>query len=179
MDLEKEKEKGKIEEMSGVEEGILEEIEEEEEVEEEEKREFVCFMLANEEYAVDIQEIREIIRLEVVTEVPRTLQFIKGVITLRGIIVTIIDLRERLGLEKINYTLQNRIIITSKNDSLAGLIVDQVTQVVRINPSSVEPPPPVMSAIEAEYIKGVTRIEGRLIILLNLQSVLNIKQQPE
>ena len=177
MDLEKEKQ-GKIEEMSELEEGFFEEIGEEEEVEEEEKREFVCFMLANEEYAVDIREIREIIRLEAITEVPRTLQFIKGVITLRGIIVTIIDLRERLGLEKIDYTSQNRIIITSKNDSLVGLIVDRVTQVVRIYPSSVEPPPLVMSAIEAEYIKGVTRVEGRLIILLNLQKVLDIKQQP-
>lgn len=177
MNLEKEKEKGKVEEMSELEEGFFEEIGEEE-VEKEEKREFVCFMLANEEYAVDIREIREIIRLEAITEVPRTLPFIRGVITLRGIIVTIIDLRERLGLEKIDYTSQNRIIITSKNDSLAGLIVDRVTQVVRIYPSSVEPPPPVMSAIEAEYIRGVTRVEGRLIILLNLQSVFDIKQQP-
>jgi len=137
--------------------------------------EFLGFMLADEEYALDILEIKEIIRLQNITVVPRTPDYLKGIITLRGVIIPIFDLRRRLGLAEADHGAATRIVVVYRGKEYAGLIVDAITQVMKVNLETIEPPPPTIGVVEAEFIKGVTRYQERLVILLNLGRVLDVK----
>ncbi len=137
--------------------------------------EFLGFMLSSEEYALDILEIKEIIRLQTITTVPRTPAYLKGIITLRGVIIPVFDLRCRLGLEEAEHGPSTRIVVVYRGEEYAGLIVDSITQVMRVKVGSIEPPPPTIGVVEAEFIRGVTRYQDRLIILLNLGRVLEVK----
>jgi purine-binding chemotaxis protein CheW len=137
--------------------------------------ELLGFMLDDEEYALDILEIKEIIRLQTITSVPRTPGYLKGIITLRGVIVPIFDLRSRLGLKEAEHGPRTRVVVVYRGDEFAGMIVDSITQVMRVSEDRIEPPPPTIGTVEAEFIKGVTRHQERLIILLNLSRVLDVK----
>ena len=148
-------------------------VSDEEEIEE--PLEILCFMLANEEYAVDIMEIKEVIKVPEMTEVPRVPEFILGIISLRGTIIPVFDLRKRLGLKTKEMSRSTKIIIASDNGRNLGMVVDKVTQVARISGKKLEPPPPVIGGVEAEYIQGLGRFRERLLILLNLQKVLSFE----
>ena len=138
------------------------------------KTELLGFMISDEEYALDILEIKEIIRLQTITPVPRTPDYLKGIITLRGVIVPIFDLRRRLGLKEREHGPLTRIIVVYRGEEYAGLIVDSITQVMRIGAEQIEPPPTTIGVVEAEFIRGVTRHQERLVILLNLSRVLDV-----
>lgn len=140
-----------------------------------EQVELLGFMLSDEEYALDILEIKEIVRLQPITAVPRSQPYLKGIVTLRGLIVPIFDLRQRLGLQEIAHGSETRIIIVYRGEEYAGLIVDSITQVMRVDVGSIEPPPQTIGVVEAECLRGVTRFRERLVILLNLPRVLDIK----
>jgi len=133
--------------------------------------ELLGFMLADEHYALDILEIKEIVRLHAITPVPRTPPWIKGIVTLRGVIVPIFDLRGRLGLAEIEHGPETRIVIVYRGEEFAGLIVDRITQVMRLPVESIEPPPQTIGQVEAEYLRGVARFRDQLVILLNLARV--------
>jgi purine-binding chemotaxis protein CheW len=143
----------------------------------EEKAEILCewltFRLGSEEYALDIVGVGEIIKLREITDIPRVPEFILGIISLRGIIVPIFDLRKRLKLGAGELTAASRIIVCQWGARSAGLLVDSITQVVRISAGGVEPPPTVLSGVDRELLKGVGRIQGRMLILLDLANVLN------
>jgi purine-binding chemotaxis protein CheW len=134
--------------------------------------ELLGFMLADEEYALDVLEVREIIRLQPITAVPRSADWILGIVTLRGVIVPIFDLRRRLGLPPGEAGPETRIVVAARGGEPAGLVVDRITQVLRVPHDRVEPPPHTIAAAEAEYLRGVARLEDRLVILLNLARVL-------
>ena len=136
--------------------------------------ELLGFMLSNEEYALDILEIKEIVRYQPVTPVPRSPAWLKGIVTLRGVIVPIFDLRCRLGLEEVAHGPDTRIVVVHRDEELAGLVVDSITQVVRIDAGAVEPPPQTIGVVEAEFLRGVARFRDRLVILLNLARVLEV-----
>ncbi len=133
--------------------------------------ELLGFMLSNEQYALDILEIKEIVRLHAITPVPRSPPWLKGIVTLRGVIVPIFDLRSRLGLAEIEYGPETRIIVVYRGEEFAGLIVDRITQVMRLPVETIEPPPPTIGEVEAEYLRGVARFRDQLVILLNLPRV--------
>jgi len=139
---------------------------------EETQAELLGFMLADEEYALDVLEVREIIRLQPITAVPRSADWILGIVTLRGVIVPIFDLRRRLGLPPGEAGPETRIVVAARGGEPAGLVVDRITQVLRVPHDRVEPPPHTIAAAEAEYLRGVARLEDRLVILLNLARVL-------
>jgi purine-binding chemotaxis protein CheW len=143
----------------------------------EEKAEVLCewltFRLGSEEYALDIVGVSEIIKFREITDIPRVPEFILGVISLRGIIVPIFDLRKRLKLGVGELTPASRIIVCQWGERSAGLLVDSITQVVRIPAGGVEPPPAVLSGVDRELLEGVGRIQGRMLILLDLANVLN------
>jgi purine-binding chemotaxis protein CheW len=128
-------------------------------------------MLSDEQYALDILEIKEIVRLHAITPVPRAPAWLKGIVTLRGIIVPIFDLRSRLGLAEIEHGAETRIIVVYRGEEFAGLIVDRITQVMRLSVASIEPPPQTIGLVEAEYLRGVARFRDQLVILLNLPRV--------
>jgi purine-binding chemotaxis protein CheW len=133
--------------------------------------ELLGFMLSDEQYALDILEVKEIVRLHAITPVPRSQPWLKGIVTLRGIIVPIFDLRIRLGLAEAEHGPDTRIVVVYRGEEFAGLIVDSITQVMRLPVSTIEPPPPTIGLVEAEYLRGVVRFRDQLVILLNLAKV--------
>jgi len=136
----------------------------------------IVFRLQDEEYGVEVNQVRSIERLEHITRVPRTPKFVKGVINLRGIVTPIINLRSRFGLEEIDYTESTRIIIVAVGELEVGLIVDSANDVIDIPVNAIEPPPEVVGGVEAAYLRGVAKLEKRLLILLNLDKVLNTEE---
>jgi len=133
--------------------------------------ELLGFMLSDEQYALDILEVKEIVRLHAITPVPRSPPWLKGIVTLRGVIVPIFDLRSRLGLAQIEHGAETRIVVVYRGEELAGLIVDSITQVMRLPVEAIEPPPQTIDQVEAEYLRGVARFRDHLVILLNLPRV--------
>ncbi len=134
----------------------------------------VVFALGNEEYGVEVEKVRTIERMMPMTRVPKTPDFVKGVINLRGIVVPVIDLRERFGLQVGEYTDNTRIIIVKQESIEVGLIVDSANDVVDVDEDHIEEPPEIVGGIRAKYLRGIAKLEGdRLLVLMNLQEVLN------
>ncbi len=132
----------------------------------------VTFVLAREEYGIDVRVVSEIIRVTDITQVPRAPEFIKGVINLRGKIIPVVDLKRRLGLGEVEHTRLARIVVVRLRDRLTGLLVDGASQVLKVPVASIEPAPEEVVEIDANYIRGVAKLESRLIILVDLQKIL-------
>lgn len=137
----------------------------------------VTFKIGDEDFGIDILDVQEIIRIVDITRVPNAKHFVKGVINLRGKIIPIIDLRLRLGIDEISYDKDTRIIVVEVNNSVLGFIVDKVNQVIRIDKTIIEPAPPMVSEIDSEYITGVAKMKNDLIVLLDLNMILEIKEK--
>lgn len=135
-------------------------------------KKIVVFRVKDEEYGVDVHEVRSIERIQPITRVPGAPSFVKGVINLRGSVTPIIELRGRLGFESEEYGDQTRIIVVGVDDLEIGLIVDSCNDVVDVPQGAIEPPPSVVGGINASYLDGVAKIDNRLFILLNLSKVL-------
>lgn len=134
----------------------------------------VVFALGKEEYGVEVEKVRTIERMMPMTRVPKTPDFVKGVVNLRGVVVPVIDLRERFGLETSEYTDNTRIIIVKQESIEVGLIVDAANDVVDVDEEQIEEPPEIVGGIRAKYLRGIAKIdEERLLVLMNLQEVLN------
>ncbi len=133
----------------------------------------VRFMIAGESFGVDIGRVHEIVTVPEITKVPDTPDFLEGIINLRGKIISVMDLRKKLRLDGAQRSKKNRILVTEMDGKVVGLIVDEVSEVLRINPDRIEPPPEMVSSVGAEYVTGVGRLEDRIILLLDLGKVLN------
>ena len=132
----------------------------------------VTFTLDNEEYAVAILKVQEIIRMKEITRVPNSPAFVEGVINLRGKVIPVVDLRKKFDLAEKENDEQSRIMIMDIQGITMGLVVDSVSEVLRIPSNTVEPTPPMASNISAEFIKGIAKLEDRLIILLDMDRLL-------
>ena len=137
----------------------------------------VTFNLGSEEFALDILLVQEINRRVEITKVPKTPEFVEGVINLRGKIVPVLDLRKRFGLVGHEFTAQSRIIVVNIDNRVLGLLVDSVSEVLQIPAHTIEPPPPLVAGIDAAYIKGIGKLEDRLLILLDLGKVLSANEK--
>jgi purine-binding chemotaxis protein CheW len=135
----------------------------------------VTFLLASEEYGVDVRAVQEIIRVTEITQVPRAPGFIKGVINLRGRIIPVVDLKRKLNLGEVGESRQARIVVVKLKDRLIGLLVDGASQVLRVPVSSIEAAPEEVVEVDAHYVRGVAKLESRLVILLDLQAVLSLE----
>lgn len=136
----------------------------------------VIFRLATEEFGLPITKVQEIIRLVPITKLPQTPSFMEGIINLRNRIIPIIDLRKRFGLAVTEHNEDTRIIVVEVNGQTIGVIVDAVTEVVRLPETSVEPPPQTF-VLDAKYIESVGKLDGRLLILLNIDNVLTSQEE--
>lgn len=136
----------------------------------------VVFRLANEFYGVDISAVNTIIRMQEITEIPRTPSFVEGVINLRGSIIPVIDLKKRFGLPVGDSTKASRIIVVEGAGQMIGMVVDAVAETLRLSCDAIEPPSPVIASIDAEYLRGVGKQENRLVILLDLSKVLTSRE---
>ncbi len=141
--------------------------------ENEDARRWLTFSLGAEDYALDITRIREIIKPREITEIPRVPDFLLGIISLRGSIIPVFDLRNRLKLGKGVITPESRIIVCHQGQRGAGLLVDRISQVVTLPAGKIEPPPAVLSGIDRDLVEGVGRHQGKMMILLQLASVLD------
>ncbi|MGH9577280.1 MAG: chemotaxis protein CheW [Terriglobales bacterium] len=131
----------------------------------------VGFRVGRESFGVPIAVIHEIVRVPEITAVPDAPACVEGVINLRGKIVSIVDLRKRFGARQIQSHKKNRILVAEVEGRLVGLVVDAASEVLKVPPTDVDPPPTVFDA-ELNYVTGVAKHKGRLIILLDLMRVL-------
>jgi purine-binding chemotaxis protein CheW len=141
----------------------------------------VTFALGGEEYGVEIAQVQEINRMVTITAVPRTPEFVEGVINLRGRLIPIVDLRSRFGMERSERDKQTRIVVTEIANRRVGMVVDSVSEVLRIPVEKIEAAPELVSSAETQYIRGVGSVGDRLIILIDLGTVVSNaeKQQLE
>ncbi|MCW3133858.1 MAG: chemotaxis protein CheW [Methanophagales archaeon] len=144
-----------------------------------EPKTYVIFRLGDKEFGVDVMNIKEIVKVPPITRVPRSADFIEGVINLGGSLATVINLRKRFGLEPKEINADSRIIIAEFGDNLVGMLVDATTEVLRIPASNIDieaTPEMFTTEISKEYLAGVGKIENRRIILLDLKQVLTAKE---
>lgn len=132
----------------------------------------VVMKIANEFYGVDIGAVNTIIRMQEITAIPKTPDFVEGVINLRGSIIPVIDLRKRFGLPVGEITKASRIVVVEANGQMIGMIVDAVVETLRLPLNAIEPPSPVVSTVDTAYVRGVGKLDSRLIILLDLGKLL-------
>ncbi|MDD2309465.1 MAG: chemotaxis protein CheW [Desulfuromonadaceae bacterium] len=130
----------------------------------------VSFMLADEEYGVEVLKVREIIRMPTITKMPNVPQHVEGIINLRGKVIPIISMRRRFGLMENENNNHTRIIIMDVVGSLTGFIVDSVSEVIRIHSSEIQPPPSMVlsGGIGQEFITGVFNHAERLLIIMDI-----------
>jgi purine-binding chemotaxis protein CheW len=134
----------------------------------------VIFRLSGEEFGLEISQVREIIRIQDITPMPKAPEFIEGVINLRGQIIAVMDLAKRFTLAHGNRTDKTRIIVTEAHGSTVGLVVDEVPEVLRLATESIEPAPNLFETqIHTDFIRGVGKVDERLIILLNVDKILS------
>ncbi|MDA8442114.1 MAG: chemotaxis protein CheW [Peptococcaceae bacterium] len=136
------------------------------------EEQLVTFLLGQEEFAIDIMRVHEIIKIPAITKVPRSSRYIEGVINLRGNVVPVVSLNERFGTQKAGDSHNSRIIVLQIDGKTVGIIVDQVTEVLRLDDSNIEPPPALAGNIDAGFIRGVGKVGNRLVVLLAVDRIL-------
>ena len=137
----------------------------------------VVFELGDESYGVDISRVQDINRMQEITEIPHAPESVVGVINLRGRVIPVIDLRKRFGLPDAVHTKDTRIVVVHLEGNLIGVIVDAVSQVLRIPADIVEPPSPVLAGVDSRYLRGIAKLDEKLVILLDLDFVLSRREQ--
>jgi purine-binding chemotaxis protein CheW len=136
------------------------------------EQQLVLFDLALEHYAIDSMNVREIIRMQAITKIPGAPASVEGVINLRGKVTPVMDLRKRLGLVVGEESKETRIVVVEVEGQDVGLIVDGVSEVLRIPVSVIEPTSTIVAAEEADFILGVAKLETKLVILLDIGRLL-------
>src|SRR5215467_9105441 len=135
----------------------------------------VSFRLAQEEYGIEITKVQEIILMGEITRVPQTPEYIKGLINLRSTVIPIVDLRLRFGLAQEPTTDETRIMVVNVAGKTIGIIVDAVSEVLRISKEQIAPPPPTVAGLGREYLTGLVKLEKRLLILLDIDKILSFE----
>jgi purine-binding chemotaxis protein CheW len=136
-----------------------------------------CFRVGSELYALDILRIREIIRPQKLTPIPKAPSFIEGVINLRGAVIPVADLRKRFDQPIGTETRKNRIVVCSLSGRIIGLMVDEVTEVRRFGRNEIAAAPQFIDGPEANYFLGVARRDEDLILLIDLEKVLSNEEK--
>jgi purine-binding chemotaxis protein CheW len=130
------------------------------------------FRLGDLRFGVDILEIQEINRQRDLTLVPHTPRHVRGVINLRGEVVTVLDLRQILGLGELEFTRDTRNIVLHSGEEPVGVLVDRLSDVVTIQASELQPPPANISGLDARFMLGVHQQEGELLVVLRIEEIL-------
>lgn len=140
----------------------------------EELLQLVSFNIGPEEFGVDITKVQEINRMVEITKVPQAPNYVEGVINLRGKVIPIIDLRKRLGVEIRENDKNTRIVVVDMDGHVMGMIVDAVSEVLRIPASTIEPAPEIATGVNSEYIQGVAKLDDRLLMFLDLSHIIDV-----
>lgn len=143
----------------------------------EEQRQFIRFRIADGDYGMELLRVKEVIRCSEATRLPKEPPFVRGIINLRGDVIPILDLRERLGFEPKERTRKTRVIVVETEGRLIGMVADSASQVVQIPVKQIEPPPPTPYHTSQRYIQGVGKLNGAIIILLNIDALLSMDER--
>lgn len=145
------------------------------------ERQLVTFHLNHDEFGVDIMHVREIIRLTDVTHIPQAPAYVEGVCNLRGNILPIIDGRDRLGMPRRRRDESTRVLVLDVGGKATGIVVDRVSEVLRVSHADIEAPPAVIQDIEADLLNGMVKLDGgkRIIMALNLSSMITVREIEE
>ena len=141
------------------------------------EHQLVVFDVAHEHYGVDIAAVEGIIKMQSITAVPRAPAFVEGVINLRGKVLPVLDLRKRFGLASEGVTNDTRIVVVEMSGMTVGIVVDGVSEVLRVSSDIIEPPSPLVTTVDSGFIRGIAKLSGRLVILLDLARVLSLAEQ--
>jgi purine-binding chemotaxis protein CheW len=133
----------------------------------------VTFKVGGEEFGLDVFSVHEILRWQGVTPVPRAPAFVEGVLDVRGAVVPVIDLRRRFEVAEFGHDDETRIVLVEFGGERLGLVVDSVTEVLRAPETSISAPPAYIRGLAAEFVRGIVRLESRLVILLDLDRILS------
>ncbi|GAB4072990.1 chemotaxis protein CheW [Barrientosiimonas marina] len=139
----------------------------------------VAFLIGSQRYGIPVQNVLGIEKMQPITEVPQTSDFIKGIINLRGEITPALDLKQRLRLGVTEHAEETRILIVTMNDMQVGLIVDAATDVMTLDTNALEDAPEMTNGISTSFIEGVANLEDNLLILLNLEYILDFTEVNE
>lgn len=153
---------------------VLEKTETTDDRQSDELLQLVSFNIGSEGFGIDILKVREINRMVDITRVPQAPHYVEGVINLRGKVIPIIDLRKRFNLETREYDKNTRIVVVDILGHITGVVVDAVSEVLRLPAGTIESTPEIVTGVSSEYIKGVAKLEGRLLILLDLSKVIDV-----
>jgi purine-binding chemotaxis protein CheW len=134
----------------------------------------VGFQVGRETYGVPITSLHEIVRVPEITAVPDAPEYMEGVINLRGKIVSVLDLRKRLGAKAVTASRRNRILVVEHNSKLCGLMVDAASEVLKIPEADIEPAATVFQDVGLQCITGLGKHRGRLIVLLDMEKLLEM-----
>lgn len=140
-------------------------------------RQFLVFKIGNQEYGVDIQKVTTIIEKDMnIARVPKTPDYIKGVINLRGEIIPVMSIRKRFELPEIEDTEETRIIVLRTDDIVIGIIVDAVAEVIRLTDDSIENVSSFSNDVLMEYIYGVGKVNDKIVTILNIEKLIDINE---
>lgn len=137
---------------------------------------YLTFVLAEEEYGLEILKVREIISVMEITEVPQMPSFIKGVINLRGKVIPVMDLRLKFKMPAVEYNRETCIIVVNISELLIGVVVDTVAEVLDIDEKDIDPSPSFGGSVRTDFILGMGKIKGRVKILLDIDKVLSMEE---
>lgn len=137
----------------------------------------VTFRLGGEEFGLDVFAVHEILRYQEPTPVPRAPAFVEGVMDVRGTLVPVVDLRRRFELSEVQVGDDTRIVVVEFGGERLGLVVDSVTEVMRVPETAIQPPPRYIRGLAAEYVRGIARMEGRLVVLVDMDRILSSEER--
>lgn len=132
----------------------------------------VTFRVGDELFGVSISTVQEIVRVPAITQIPQSPDFIEGVINLRGRIITVLDMNKRLGRPTSERDRRSRILVVECQSRLVGVIVDEVREVLKLGGDRIEPAPSMVAGISNQYIVGVGKLDGDLLILIDIEKIL-------
>jgi purine-binding chemotaxis protein CheW len=133
----------------------------------------VVIKLHNEQFGIDIHQVRSIERLQSITVIPQTPPYVKGIVNLRGNVIPVIDLRQRLSMESSCYTDQTRLVVVTVKEIDVGLIVDAANEVRDINGEQIQPTPAITQDKKIDFLYGVAKLENQILILLDVEKLLS------
>lgn len=141
------------------------------------EKQMVLFELGTETYGLDIAAVDGIIRMQPITKVPKAPFYVEGVINLRGRVIPVIDIGKKFGFEKTEETKNNRIVVINIKNTTLGIIVDAVTEVIRVPIESIDPVSDIVTSGQSDYLLGIAKLPDKMIILLALDKLLSKDQE--
>jgi purine-binding chemotaxis protein CheW len=146
-------------------------------VEQAQELKLAVFRVGSQLFAMDIMQIRQIIRPLKITPLPKAPEFVEGMINLRGMVIPVLDMRKRFEIPIENPEAEGRVIIANVDRQVVGLMVDEVTEVIIMPPGEVQPPPKMIAGIQSEFLMGVCRYAEQILLIVNLNAILTSKEK--